>query len=95
MASLDIGQSVIGKEAFDRRDSIITDIPTPRPADKKRRTIEPGNPRIRIGEVSHAVERLAQHGQGNAEFQRLVVGADQVGQEELADGEGLAVALLL
>ena len=89
MASLNIGKLVVGKELLDRRDKIVPDVPTPRASHKKRRTVKTGGTGIWIGEIGHGVERGAQHGNRNSEFQDLVVAADQVGQEELADGKGL------
>lgn len=68
MASIDIGQLGVWEELPDGRYKVILDIPTPRAANKNRRTVEINGPGILIGKIGHGVERGAECGKRDAEF---------------------------
>lgn len=92
MSRLDVLDLCPREELPDRGHRLVGDVAAPRTADEERRAVVLHVVRLRaVREVGHGVERVGQRRERDAEDEpRLVVPvAHQVGEEELADGEGL------
>lgn len=91
MTRIDIGDSGLGEELLDRRDRLVGNILTPGPSDDERRSVVRATSWFSEGEVRHVIEGFAEDGDGDTELERPVSGggANEVCEQELADGEGL------
>lgn len=91
MPGLHIRNASIGEELLNRRHRLIAHISALRAPHKQRRALVRDRSRLPVREVSHTGDGFAEDGEGDTEFHGLIFRrADQVGEEELADREGLS-----
>lgn len=90
MSCIDICDLCIGEECLDGWDRVERYILRFGSSDEKRGPLVLEPVCFSEREVCHVVERLAEHREGHSELERLVLGADEVCEKELADWKGLA-----
>lgn len=73
MASLDIRNLRVREELLDGRNGVVADIFTFGAPDHQRGTVVRDGPRLTPGKICHALKRVAQDRERDAEFHRLVV----------------------
>lgn len=91
MPGLHIRYASIGEELLNRWHRLIAHISALGAPHKQRRAIIRDRSRLPVWEISHTGNGFAEDGERDTELHGLVFSrADQVGEEELADGEGLS-----
>lgn len=86
---IDISDFRVREELLDRRDHCIGDITALGTAYKQGRSVVLYLAGLVPGEIGHFVQRLGEDVERDTELQMAVVGADEIREEKLADGERL------
>ena len=91
MSSFHIGDLSIGEESLDCRNSIRRYITGLGAADEECGSFILDIIRLPEREIGHVIQRVTDSLEWDTEFEcfLVVLGANEVGQEELADGKGL------
>lgn len=91
MSGFHICDLSIGKESLDSRNSIRGYVTGLGAADEERRSAVLDIIRLPEREISHIIKRVTDDLERDTEFERFVIflGANEVGQQKLADWKGL------
>ncbi len=93
MASVDIRKLEAGEELPNRGDDLVGDVLALGASDEQRRFLVPDRAGVLEGKIAQVVQRLAQDVEGHPKLlHRAALGPEEVAQEELPDGHGLARA---